>query len=61
MENRSTPPEVYAAERLLQYRLAVSVVDNMEKTGLISVSDRRMMLDALALKYGFDKDSIYAI
>lgn len=61
MENKKTSPKMYSPERLQQYRLAVAMADNMVKKALISDADRRIMLDALAQKYGFDKNSIYAI
>lgn len=61
MVNRATPPEVYSADRLLQYRLAVYMVDNMVTSGIISQAERRIMLDALLEKYGLEKTSIYAI
>lgn len=58
MENNK---ELYTPEKLMQYHVAVAVVENMEKQNLVSTRDKRKMLTALAKKYGLNSCSIFSV
>lgn len=49
-------------ERLLiNYRLAIALVQNMERTGKISEESARLLCTKLAEKYGVKFGSIFAL
>ena len=46
--------------RLVNYRLAIALVLNMERTGKISEESARLLCTKLAEKYGVKSGSIFA-
>jgi len=50
----------YKPENIIQYQVAVAVVEKLETEGLISQRDKRKIITALNRKYGFDSCSIFA-
>ena len=47
--------------RLVDLRIAVALVDKMERTGKLSTASGRFLKTRLAEKYGVAKDSIFAV
>lgn len=47
--------------RLVDLRVAVVLVDKMERTGKLSTATARFLKTRLAEKYGVAKDSIFAV
>lgn len=47
--------------RLIDLRIAIALVDKMERTGRLSSASARFLRTRLAEKYGVAKDSIFAV
>ncbi len=61
MKEKNEAEESYSAENIMNYRIAVSVVDNMSAEGFLTDADRKKLCAVLAERHGIDKDSIYAV
>lgn len=60
MKKNKSKPESYEPENLMKYHTALSVVDNMEKEGFLSVADKKKIYTIIAAKYGISSGSIFA-
>lgn len=61
MGNTVNSPENYKKDRLMQYHSSVAAIGKLLSDGQISAESHQLMLDALAVKYGLEKNSIYAV
>lgn len=50
----------YSPESLINYHVALAVMNSMEKTGRLAPEHRRKLCTILARKYGYDSASIFA-
>ncbi len=53
--------ECYSAENIMNYRIAVSLVNNMAAEGFLTGADRKKLYAVLAGRHGIEPDSIYAV
>ena len=60
MKEKKQPTEAYNPDNIMKYHTALSVVDNMEKEGFLSASDKRKIYTVIARKYGINSGSIFA-
>jgi len=61
MKEKSEARESYGAENIMNYRIAVSVVDNMSAEGFLTDTDKKKLYAVLAERHGIDPDSIFAV
>ena len=61
MKDKTESDDCYSAENIMNYRIAVSVVDNMSEEGFITEADRKKLCAVLAERHGIEPDSIYAV
>ena len=60
METEERTEERYSAENLMNYRIAIALVDNMDKRGSLTAEDKKILYTKLGEKYGINSDSIYS-
>lgn len=60
METEERTAERYSAENLMNYRIAIALVDNMDKRGSLTAEDKKILYTKLGEKYGINSDSIYS-
>ena len=60
METEERTDERYSAENLMNYRIAIALVDNMDKRGSLTAEDKKILYTKLGEKYGINSDSIYS-
>lgn len=53
--------ESYSAENIMNYRIAVSLVDNMAAEGFLTGADKKKLYAVLTRRHGIEPDSIYAV
>jgi hypothetical protein len=61
VKDKTEVPECYSAESIMNFRIAVSVVDNMTAEGFMTETDRKKLCALLAKRHGIEPDSIYAV
>lgn len=49
----------YSLEALMRLSIAVAIAEQMEKNGLLSLRDKRLVVSALNKRAGFGSDSIF--
>ena len=49
----------YSPEALMRLSIAVAIAEQMEKNGLLSLRDKRLVVSALNKRAGFGSDSIF--
>ena len=60
METQERTAERYSAENLMNYHIAIALVDNMDKRGSLTAEDKNILYTKLGEKYGINSDSIYS-
>lgn len=60
METEERTEERYSAENLMNYQIAIALVDNMDKRGSLTAEDKNILYTKLGEKYGINSDSIYS-
>jgi len=61
MKPKTETPDCHSAENLMNYHIAVALVDNMAKEGFLSETDKKKLYAALGKRHGIEPDSIYAV
>lgn len=51
--------ETYSAENIFRYRTAIAMVDDMEKSGCFTETDKKKIYEIIAKNYGLDSCSIF--
>ncbi len=60
MEKENTQSDIYSADNLIRYRMAIALADSMENSGCFNASDKKKIYAIIAEKYGLNSCSIFA-